>query len=116
MQQQAEPDRLDEHDLARARRFIASCRWTYAKTVPQYPHEYNVRHWLTPEQQAEFDWLAAVIARFGYPGRFWQQNWRYLDIGEFKFWTSRTIDGSGAILNRARLEPEGQLSFAEVER
>lgn len=89
-------------ELDRARAFIGICRWTYAKTVPQHPHQYSLRSWLSFEQQTEFDWFVALIAEHGYPGRFWQQTWTYLNIGDHKYWQSRTIDGSGgAIVNRA---------------
>ncbi len=93
-------------ELDRARAFIAACRWTYAKTVPEHPHEYCLRAWLEPEQQIEFDWLAGLIAQHGYPGRFWNATWTYLDVDEHKIWQSRELFGDGPIVNRARLEPE----------
>jgi len=49
-------------ELDRARGLIATCRWTYARTVPEHPHEYALRAWLRPEDQAVFDWFAALIA------------------------------------------------------
>ena len=55
-------------EIDRAGAFIAICRWTYAKTVPQHPHEYSLRSWLTSEQQEVFDWFVALIAQHGYPG------------------------------------------------
>ena len=95
-------------ELDRARAFIAICRWTYASSVPEAPHEYCLRAWLSREQQVEFDWFVAVIAQHGYAGRFWRQDWTYLDVDDRKYWESRTIDGSGgAIINRARLGLSG---------
>jgi hypothetical protein len=45
--------------------------------------------------------------RHGYPGRFWGRDWVYLDVDDRRYWRSRTVDGGGAIINRARLgEPE----------
>jgi hypothetical protein len=35
-----------------ARTYIAKVRWQFAKTMPQWPHEYTVREWredLQPE-------------------------------------------------------------------
>jgi hypothetical protein len=92
-------------ELERARAFIGICRWSYAKTVPEHPHEYCLRTWLSPLQRVEFGWFADLIAHHGYTGRFWGQSWRYLDVGDHKYWKSRTINGSGAIVNRARMEP-----------
>ena len=91
-----------EFDAARA--LIAVCRWTYAKTVPEAPHEYCLRAWLSPEHQADFDWFVALVAEHGYRGRFWRQQWVYLDVDDRRYWESRTLDGSGAIINRARRE------------
>ena len=66
----------------RHRALIAVCRWTYAKTVPEAPHEYCLRAWLSPDQQADFDWFVALIAEHGYRGRFWRQEWVYLDVDD----------------------------------
>jgi hypothetical protein len=72
-------------ELDRARDLIATCRWTYAKTVPQHPHDYALRAWLSAEGQAEFDWFAALIARHGYSGRFWKQAWVHLRVDDHKY-------------------------------
>jgi hypothetical protein len=61
--------------------FIAVRRWTYAKTVPEALHEYCLRAWRSPGHQAEFDWFVALYAEHGYSGRFWGQEWVYLDRG-----------------------------------
>jgi hypothetical protein len=94
-------------ELDRARAFIATCRWTDAKTVPEAPHEYCLRAWLSAEDHATLDWFVALIAEHGYRGRFWGQSWIYLDIDEHKYWESRTLDRSGAIINRALLDTHG---------
>ena len=90
-------------DLGAARAFIAVFRWTHAETVPEAPHEYCLRAWLSPDHQADFDWFVALIAEHGYRGRFWRQEWVYLDVDDRRYSKSRTLDGSGAIINRARL-------------
>ena len=45
-------------ELVRARAFVSACRWQFAVTVPEHPHEYSLRRWLSSEGQQEFDWLA----------------------------------------------------------
>ena len=60
--------------------------------------------WLSPDHQADFDRFVAVIAEHGYRGQFWRQEWVYLDVDDRRYWESRTLDGAGAIINRARLE------------
>ena len=32
------------------------------------------------------------------------QEWVYLDVDDRRYWESRTVDGRGAIINRARLD------------
>ena len=95
-------DRPSVAELDRARALIAVCRWTYAKTVPEAPHEYCLRSSLSPAVQAELDWFVALIAELGYPGRFWGRGWVYLDVDDRRYWESRTIDRKGLIINRAR--------------
>lgn len=92
--------------LDEARAFVGTCRWTYARTVPEHPHEYCLRDWLTPQGRRDFDAFVALIARDGYTGRFWRQQWIYLDVDGRKYWASRTLDKAGMIINRARLEDE----------
>jgi hypothetical protein len=108
---QPKPSPLIPEDLARARRFIEKLdrRFTTARTVPEAPHQYLARSWLTPEERNEFDWVPDWISKVGYQGTFWNVTWRYVDIGAFKYWASRSWYGEDAgkpraMLNRARLD------------
>ena len=106
---------------ARARRFLAQVdrRFTFARSVPDHPHWYLVRSWLDPALQVEFDAFADLIDEVGYKGEFWNTRWRYCDVDEFKYWTSREWHGEGlglrGMLNRARLDGPGQMRM-EVDR
>jgi hypothetical protein len=92
---------LDAEQRARARAFVEKVPWTFARTVPKHPHWYALRAWLSPEQQNAFDWFANLIAQHGYRGRFWGQDWTYLDPGDgFKYWESKTLNRKGRIINR----------------
>jgi hypothetical protein len=94
-------------ELYRARAFIAVCPFRYATTVPEAPHEYCLRRWLSTEQRVEFDWLAALVAEHGYTGHFWGQVWLYLEPGDgCKYWMSREVFGDGLVVNRARVSAE----------
>ena len=87
--------------------FIArvGARFTYAKSVPEHPHEYLVRSWLSPELQADFDHFREMIRKHGYRGTFWDQTWTYLDVDGWKYWESKSWFGDGdKMLNRAWLE------------
>jgi hypothetical protein len=105
------PSQPNPENLARGRRFIetADRRFTTATTVPEAPHKYLAHSGQTPEQRTEFDWVADWITKVGCPGTFWNAIWRYVDIGAFKYWASRSWYGEDAgkpraMLNRARLD------------
>jgi hypothetical protein len=111
---------MTPHDLDRARGFIARIepRFTYAKSLPEHPHEYVARSWLSPELQIEFDAFLTLIERVGYTGRFWGSRWRYLDLDDRAYWPSQSWHGPdrgkpNTMINRRRLD-DGQLRL-EVE-
>jgi hypothetical protein len=96
---------------ARAGVFVANAPWRFARTVPEHPHEYCLRAWLSPDHQRDFDWFTDVIARHGYTGQFWGQGWTYLDLADgFKYWESKTLDKTGRIINRTRTRQSGPAS------
>jgi hypothetical protein len=98
---------LDAGQEAHARAFVETVPWRFARTVPEHPHWYALRAWLSLEHQTTFDWFADLIARHGYKARFWGQDWTYLDLGDgFKYWESKTLGRKGRIINRA---PDGSL-------
>ena len=47
-----------------ARLYIANVRWQFAKTMPQWPHEYTVRAWL-PNLEHEFLAFVELIREKG---------------------------------------------------
>jgi hypothetical protein len=111
---------LDRSDEARAQAFIRQVdrRFTVAKSVPDAPHAYIARAWLTLAQKQEFDWIVDWINRTGYKGKFWNATWRYWDLPPHKYWPSMSWVGEDArkpltMLNRARLD-QGQQRL-EVE-
>ena len=86
------PKGAEGEDLTRARAFTSQVdtRFTYAKTVPEHPHEYLVRSWLAPELRAEFDRLCQLIAEHGYSGVFCHQTWVYLDVDQWRQFGSQS--------------------------
>src|SRR5437870_13429813 len=74
-----------------ARAYIARVRWQFARTMPQWPHEYTVKEW-RPKLAGQFEAFARLIATDGSvipwpapPARPRHHN-RYLVIGELKYW------------------------------
>jgi hypothetical protein len=47
-----------------ARSYICEVRWRFAKTMPQWPHEYTVREW-RPELDERFAAFATLIRAEG---------------------------------------------------
>jgi hypothetical protein len=102
--QHSKPSRVE---LARARAFVESVRWTFAASLPQHPHWWALRDRFDDAGRGEFDWFLSLVGKHGYEGTFWHQRWVYLDIDDFKYWPSKAWFGVGPMLNRARLpEPE----------
>jgi hypothetical protein len=51
-----------------ARMYIGQVRWQFAKTMPQWPHEYTVREW-RPDLDRQFAALADMIRTEGIANR-----------------------------------------------
>ena len=86
-------------DEAAAEKFIAQAKWTFAKTMPQWPHEYTVRY---QNDSSEFEDFVRYIKHAGVYCR--KTNWTrtYLDIGDWYYWTMESTVKRTRIINRAR--------------
>ena len=82
-------------------RFVCEARWTYAKTMPAWPHEYLVRERVNGEL---FVCLVMHIRTNGYDGRFYQQTLRYYDENGWVYWTMGAPIDATTIINRCRKE------------
>jgi hypothetical protein len=78
--------------MSRARELIAATKFTYAKTMPQHPHEYFLRA-NAPEL---YGVLAALIDVFGVERPFFQTRVRYYDLDGWMYWRYQIL------VNRAR--------------
>ena len=87
--------------------FIKTSRWRFAKTMPQWPHEYVVRNW-RPEKEKVFERFIMVIRDQGYDAPFLDDaTYRYLEIDGWKYWTMGEAPNETTIINRARVEAAG---------
>lgn len=76
---------------------IASLHWTFAKSMPDIPHEYIVAdHY--PEKAKEINAFIAEIVKSGYTKKFYTKEYKYLEIGEYKYWVIENI------INRAKID------------
>jgi hypothetical protein len=79
---------------------LTSHPWTFAKTMPEQPHEYTVR------RDWDGDLFRAVVGYIqanGVPHRYGRSTYRYLVIGEHKYWTMHGSPYAQILINRAKL-------------
>ena len=81
--------------------FTKEERWTYAKTMPEWPHEYLVRERVNQEL---FVRVVMHIRANGYDGRFYQRPIRYYDEDGWVYWTMGAPIDATTIINRCRKE------------
>ena len=82
--------------------FITTSHWRFAKTMPQWPHEYVVRSW-APDKDPVFQRFVILIRKQGYDAPFLAANYRYLEVGDWKYWTMGEPPEDTTIINRAKV-------------
>jgi hypothetical protein len=83
------------------RDFIATSKWTFAKTMPEWPHEYIVRERV---DENLFLQLVRHIRAHGYEGKFYQESYTYFDHDGMAYWTMGEPLEETIIINRCRKE------------
>lgn len=81
--------------------FVTEQRWVFAKTMPQWPHEYIVRKRV---DEKLFEQLAKHILTHGCKGRFYQKAITYYDEAGMVYWTMGAPLDETTIINRCRKE------------
>ncbi len=64
--------------------FIQSIEWTYARSMPEWPHEYIVRERV---DEGLFIKLVKHIRKYGYEGKFYSKSITYFDHEGMTYWT-----------------------------
>jgi hypothetical protein len=89
-----------------ARTYIGQVRWQFARTMPQWPHEYTVGAW-RPELEQDFFAFAALIRRTGIV-KPWpadtavpRYHHHYLEIDGWSYWTMEDATEDTTVINRA---------------
>ncbi len=82
--------------------YIARCDWTFAKTMPQWPHEYIVKEKcsLTKEEFEHFVWTQRVLGKVEDWGPYRQP---YLYLDGYKYWTMGCELEATTVINRAKI-------------
>jgi len=81
--------------------FIKSVQWTYAKTMPEWPHEYIVRDRVDEDL---FVKMVQHIRKFGYEGKFYKKEITYFDFAGMTYWTMGAPVEETIIINRCLKE------------
>lgn len=79
--------------------FVAEEQWTYAKTMPTWPHEYLVRERV---DEKLFVQLVTHIRASGYEGRFYEMKITYFEEDGLVYWTMGAPLNETTIINRCR--------------
>jgi len=83
------------------REFIQSVTWTYAKTMPDWPHEYIVRYQVDKELFLD---MVNHIREYGYRGIFYDKTLTYFNEDGKIYWTMGEPLEKTIVINRCREE------------
>ena len=86
---------------AELRTFVDEQIWTFAKTMPEWPHEYIVRERV---DEALFEDLVRHIRAHGREGRFYERAITYYEEAGMVYWTMGAPLPETTIVNRCRSE------------
>lgn len=76
--------------IKEAKNFLESKNWIFAKTYAKTaPHEYIVKEHL--KDQEGFEEVAKFINKNGEKEKFWNRDYTYLKVGEYKYWNIENI-------------------------
>lgn len=83
------------------REFVYAERWTFAKTMPEWPHEYLVRDRVDNQL---FEELVCHIRRHGHGQRFYRRVLVYFEEDGLLYWTMGAPVDETVIINRCSVE------------
>ncbi len=81
--------------------FIEHEHWTFAKTMPQWPHEYLVRDRV---DRRLFELVVQHLRNNGYQGHFYKRPITYYEESGWLYWTMGAPIAETVIINRCRKE------------
>jgi hypothetical protein len=81
--------------------FVVTSKWTFAKTMPEWPHEYIVR---SNVDENLFVLLVRHIRVNGYEGKFYKTAITYFEEDGLVYWTMGSPIEETTIINRCKNE------------
>lgn len=85
----------------RIKKFVNTSAWTFAKTMPEWPHEYIVRGKV---DEGLFLETVKHIRSHGEPGKFYSRAIVYFEEDRLVYWTMGAPIEETTIINRCRKE------------
>jgi len=95
------PSRQKKPFTEQIKEFIQSVTWTYARTMPDWPHEYIVRYKVDKELFLE---MVRHIREHGYLGSFYEKSLVYFNEDGKVYWTMGEPIEKTVVVNRCREE------------
>src|SRR5512147_3247037 len=92
--------------LADLRSLVEQSTWTFARTMPRYPHEYTLRR--HAKDELLFERVVLHIRRHGYTKLFGETRYTYLDLDGWQYWTMGAPLQDTILINRARIRSAGK--------
>jgi hypothetical protein len=90
--------------IARARAYINSMDWQFAKTMPQWPHRYVLRE---DGSARDFDFVKRLIKQFGYRDPWGSRTKYSFVMGRFKYWVDADCLNRGAPISNEEVKKRG---------
>lgn len=91
-----------EYDYSKLREFIKRCRWNWATTMIDVPHEYIVRD-RSEITSNEFQYFVEAQREYGVHERWGKYNLQYMYIDGYKYWTMGWPPNETTIINRQKV-------------
>lgn len=84
---------------AEIKKYILSVKWQFAKTMAEIPHEYTVVDW-DQDRAENFYNFVKYIRKYGEDESFFGKKYRYLAVGDHKYWTMGNPVEETTVINR----------------
>ena len=83
------------------RSFVQDSTWTFAKSMPQTPHEYTLRR--NAKDEALCERVIIYIRQVDYHQKWGKTTYTYLDIDGWQYWTMGSPQDQTILINRAAI-------------
>lgn len=83
---------------SRAKRFVESQKWIFAKTMADIPHWYCLKK--NNADDAEWLWFVNYMLENSVQGEFYGRKYRYFYLGEYRYWQMDPTPYECDLINR----------------